>query len=121
MSWRRVVPVLLFAAALTSCGGGKESKTSENPPGQSSNPADTPGVVSVLTYHNDLARTGLNSNETVLTTANVNSGQFGKRASFQVDGQVYGQPLYVPSLNIAGGTHKVVFVATQHDSVYAFD
>jgi hypothetical protein len=122
MSWRRAVPALLFGFALTSCGGGAgkatPSSTHNDPPPE---PGDAPGVVSVLTYHNDLARTGLNSNETILTTANVNSAQFGKLASFQVDGEVYAQPLYVPNLQIAGGNHKVVFIATQHDSVYAFD
>src|SRR3954468_1913306 len=122
MSWRRTLPILLFVVASISCGGGKASNSSSNQNGQTpGGGGDTPGVVSVLTYHNDLSRSGLNSNETILTTVNVNVSQFGKRASFQVDGEVYAQPLYVPSLNIGGGTHKVVFVATQHDSVYAFD
>jgi hypothetical protein len=122
MNWRQVVPILLFAFASTSCGGGKATTSSGNQNDQSSNNnSDPPGVVSVLTYHNDLSRSGLNNSETILTTANVNTSQFGKRASFQVDGEVYAQPLYVPNLNIAGGTHKVVFVATEHDSVYAFD
>jgi hypothetical protein len=122
MSWRRTLPILLFVVASISCGGGKASNSSSNQNGQTpGGGGDTPGVVSVLTYHNDLSRSGLNSNETILTTGNVNATQFGKLASFQVDGEVYAQPLYVPSLSIAGGTHKVVFVATQHDSVYAFD
>ena len=78
--------------------------------------------VSVLTYQYDATRAGANSAETALTVTNVNSTQFGKLYSYPVDGEVYAQPLYVPNVPIAGkGTHNVVLVATEHDSVYAFD
>src|SRR4051812_37293349 len=76
----------------------------------------------VITYHNDNARTSLNANERQLTPARVSVATFGKLFSFPVDGFVYAQPLYLPRVAIPGkGTHSVLFVATQHDSVYAFD
>ncbi|MEP6883751.1 MAG: PQQ-binding-like beta-propeller repeat protein, partial [Gammaproteobacteria bacterium] len=78
-------------------------------------------LAGVYTYHNDAARTGQNLQEYALTPAVVGGGKFGKLWSCAVDGAVYAQPLYVANLAIAGGTHNVVFVATQHDSVYAFD
>src|SRR3977135_2655089 len=77
--------------------------------------------VSVTTYHNDNARTGQNTQETYLTPANVNSTQFGKLFTVAVDGAVFAQPLYLTNVSINGGTHNVVYVATQHDSVYAID
>jgi Bacterial Ig-like domain (group 1) len=77
--------------------------------------------VSVLTYHNDNSRDGQNTSETLLTTTNVNSASFGKLFSYSVDGFVAAQPLYMPNVQIGGNTHNVVFVATQHDSVFAFD
>ena len=79
------------------------------------------GQTSVLTQHNDNARTGQNMSETILTTANVNTSQFGKLFALPVDGQVYAQPLYVPGVTINGGVHNVVIIATENDSVYAYD
>jgi hypothetical protein len=80
------------------------------------------GPAALYTRQNDIARTGLNPNETILTPANVNMAQFGKKFVQTVDGQIYAQPLYVPGLAIPNkGMHNVVFVATENDSVYAFD
>jgi Chitobiase/beta-hexosaminidase C-terminal domain/Legume lectin domain/Bacterial lectin len=77
--------------------------------------------VNVTTQHNDIARTGQNLNETILNTSNVNSSQFGKLFSQPVDGLALAQPLYLSGIAINGATHNVLFVATEHDSVYAFD
>jgi len=76
----------------------------------------------VYTWHNNNSRNGLNPQEVVLTTSNVKSSSFGKLFSRTVDGQIYAQPLYVANLNIPNrGPRNVVFVATEHDSLYAFD
>ena len=75
----------------------------------------------VLTQHNDNNRDGVNANETVLTPSNVNVNQFGMLFKVAVDDQVYAQPLVVSGINISGGTHAVVYIATTNNSVYAFD
>ena len=76
----------------------------------------------VLTYHNDNARTGENLNETVLNLTNVNSKTFGRLFTISVDGKVDAQPLYASAVSIpARGTHNVLFVETEHDSVFALD
>ena len=77
--------------------------------------------VSVTTWHYDNLRDGQNTQETILTTSNVNSKTFGKLFSCSVDAGIYGQPLYLPGVSIAGGTHNVVYVVTENNSVYAFD
>jgi outer membrane protein assembly factor BamB len=75
----------------------------------------------VTTYHNDNYRSGANTRETILTPSNVNEMQFGKRLVLPVQGYVYAQPLYVPGVDINGVLHNVVYVATEHDQVLAFD
>ncbi len=77
--------------------------------------------VAVTTYHNDNYRSGANTREAVLTPANVNVATFGRRLQLEVQGQVYAQPLYVPGVEMAGTVHNVVYVATEHLQVYAFD
>src|SRR5579862_5636572 len=79
-------------------------------------------VPGIYTYHYDNLRDGQNPNETALTPANVNSKTFGKLFARAVDGNVYAEPLYVQSVQIPNlGSREVVYVATEHDSVYAFD
>ena len=79
-------------------------------------------AVDVVTYHNDNTHTGQNLSETTLTPATVNTSTFGKTGFFPVDGKVDAQPLFLSSLAIPGmGTHDVLYVATEHDSVYALD
>jgi outer membrane protein assembly factor BamB len=113
---------VLFAISvgvyLVSC-----SRKSTSSQAQSSNPTPPgPGANnSVLTYHNDNARSGQNPDETVLTTSNVNPSSFGRLFVIPTDGKVDAQPLYVPNLTIAVMNHNVLFVATEHNSVYGFD
>ena len=84
--------------------------------------AAPPASTDVLTYHNDIARTGQNLNETTLTTSNVTSAKFGKLGFYPVDGLVDAEPLYASTVAVpSNGTHNVLVVATEHDSVYAFD
>src|SRR6202011_3898090 len=71
-----------------------------------------PANTAVTTYKNDLSRTGQNTHEIILNTSNVIQSQFGKRIEYQVDGQVYAQPLFLPNVTIGGTVHNVAFVAT---------
>jgi hypothetical protein len=85
------------------------------------NPGTSNSTVDVITYHYDNGRDGQNLNETTLTPANVNSTQFGKKGEFAVDGHVDAQPLYLSQVTIGGQRKNVLYVATEHGSVYAFD
>lgn len=78
-------------------------------------------LAGVYTYHDDLARDGANRREYALTPADISDSSFGKLFSCPVDGAIYAQPLWVPHLQVNGTWHNVVFVATAHDSLYAFD
>src|SRR5258708_4376500 len=77
--------------------------------------------VQVIMQHYNYSRTGANLEEVLLAPANVNTTQFGKLFARSVAGAIYTQPLYVPGLTISNQAHNVVFVATEHNSVYAFD
>ena len=113
---RSAIAGLLFALSLPAfLGCGEVPK-----PGARLQPLGI--AVDVLTWHNDQALTGLNPNEAVLNPANVNPVDFGQLFSYELDGYIYAQPLYISGLDIPGaGTRDVVFVATEHDSVYALD
>jgi hypothetical protein len=78
-------------------------------------------TVNVLTYHNDVARTGQNLSESTLTTANLKSASFGMVGNLSVDAGVDAEPLYVSNVTLGGGVHNVVYIVTENDSVYAFD
>ncbi|HUA15107.1 MAG TPA: IPT/TIG domain-containing protein [Verrucomicrobiae bacterium] len=80
-----------------------------------------PDSAGIYTYRYDNMRSGVNSSETTLTPANVTQQTFGKKFSYPVDGWIDAQPLYVANVMMGGNLHNVVYVATEHDSVYAFD
>ena len=111
---RRKLPLSLVFLLLGTC---RDSSA----PADGTIPPPTPQPVSVLTQHNDNSRSGWNDNETELTTANVNVQQFGEVFTLPVDDQVYAQPLVVGHVNIGGGYHNVVLVATVNNTLYAYD
>src|ERR1700681_3843018 len=121
-----ILPLLVSAAiligiALTGCGSTMTSTTST---GGNRNPGPDPAPSSIDggTYHYDNLRTGQNLQETILTPANVTASKFGKFGELMVDGKVDAQPLYLSNVSIPGvGTRNVLYVVTEHGSVYAFD
>jgi outer membrane protein assembly factor BamB len=111
-----ILGTALLTLHLVSCNSNSPAKQSSPPP-----PPPTTGT-NVTTYHNDTARSGQNLTETTLTTSNVNSSRFGKLFVISVDGKVDAQPLYLTQLTMPNqGTHNVLYVATEHGSVYGFD
>ena len=110
--------VMAIGLYVVSCSS-KSASSGQSGGGAPPPPGATTG--SVTTYHNDNARTGQNLNETILTTSNVNQSSFGKQFVISADGKVDAQPLYLPSISISGQTHNLLFVASEHGSVFAFD
>jgi hypothetical protein len=121
LAWGGFFGVALLTAflglCLAGCNSGSPAKPTPPPP-------PPPGMsgVNVMTYHNDNPRTGQNLGETILTPSNVNATNFGKLFVISVDGKVDAQPLYLTQVSMPNqGTHNVLYVATEHDSVYGFD
>jgi hypothetical protein len=137
----RLYLVTALVCALGACGGGQDTVVtgsdpssgdsgSQTPPpsgggsggsGGGGSPSTPATATDVVTFKNDVARTGQNLTESILTLTNVNATTFGLLHNLQVDGKVDAQPLYLSQLSVGGAAHNVVFVATEGDSVYAFD
>ena len=127
--WRHLA-ACVAAAVCTACSSGGGSSDSPAAGGSAGgtggsgsgngNPAAS-SAADVLTYHNDIGRTGQYLAETTLTPANVNAAHFGKVAFLAADGKVDAEPLYAGNVSINGAAHNVVYIATEHASVYAFD
>ncbi len=119
---QQLLALVMFAGCvglMVGCGGigaGQSSGGEGTPPPPKSQPPES------LTYKFDNSRAGLNDKETTLKASNVNVNSFGKLMTLNVDGMIFAQPLYVSQLDMGGGNiHNVIYVATEHDSVYAFD
>ena len=108
-----VLAAFIAVGSMAACGGSSSTSSSQTP---------SPSSIDVTTYHYDNLRTGQNLSETTLTTANVIQSKFGKLGELMVDGKVDAQPLYLSNVSIPGvGTKNVLYVATEHGSVFAFD
>lgn len=117
-----VAVLALFTLLLSGCGGGGtvsdgESNNSPPPP-----PPPPQNHFAIATYHNDNSRSGINSQESKLTPANVNVVSFGRLAAVPVQGAIFAQPLYIADVTLSDGkNHNLVIVVTEHDQVYAID
>jgi hypothetical protein len=111
------VPPTVFAGNFTLTASGNSAALTHS----IQIPLTVLGQLPVTTWHYDNARTSANTWETILTPSNVNSTSFGKLFTQPTDGFVVGHPLYLPGVTIGLGVYNVVYVATMHDSVYAFD
>ena len=112
------------SSSSSSSGAGSSSSSSSSSSGSSSSSSSGSSgssSVNVLTYHNDIARTGQNLDETILTPAKVKSASFGKLGFLTTQGKVDAQPLYVSKLSIGGASHNVVYAVSEHGMAYAFD
>jgi hypothetical protein len=103
------------------CGGAAYTTVNLTVSSGTTPPPPPSGGVNVTTWHVDNNRSGLNNKETSLSLANVAPKTFGKLFSYSLDGYAYGEPLVMSGVTIKGAKHNVVYVATEHDSVYAFD
>jgi hypothetical protein len=139
--WFFAVLIIILSLIVASCGGSKETTQTPPPGGGTTGSGGGTGtgggggtgsggggggqgstIPSVVRWHYDLAGTGNNDKETILTPANVSSPKFGKLFDITgLDGAVYAQPLYVPELTVNGAKHNVLFLGTQHDMLYAYD
>ena len=114
---------IIAVVSMAACGGSSSSSGTQGGGGTPPPPpTPSPSSIDVTTYHYDNLRTGQNLKETALTTANVNQAKFGKLGELMVDGKVDAQPLYLSNVSIPGvGTKNILYVATEHGSVFAFD
>ncbi len=119
-----IIALVAVLAFWLSCGGSKSTSSTSTSPTSPTTPSSpsSPSSVDVATYHDDVARTGENTNETTLTPSNVNSTKFGKVAFLSTDGKVDAEPLYLSQISMPSqGMRNVLYVATENDTVYAFN
>ena len=113
--------LVLVISLVAGTGNAFASASTSSAMQQTASNTVAPANTAVTTYKEDTARTGNHVTETILNTGTVKQSTFGKRITYAVDGQIYAQPLFLPGITIKGTTHNVVYVATEHDSIYAFD